>query len=386
MSIYELAILGTPTEKQRQTLRNTLGNLIEDFDLGINEGVAIRGSADFHERNIKAAGAVAYFCDESVPAVDVLDEIVASCTPIIPVVAEPVSFAVVPDTIAGVNGLKQRAEDPQMLEIATALLECVGLLRVQRRVFVSYRRIESRTAAVQLHDALSSKCFEVFLDTHDIRAGDPFQDVLWHRLCNSDVLVMLDTPGYFENKWTRQEMGRALAKGIHVLRVTWPKHKPNRMTDLAETIYLDESELEGFDGPIVEPTIEQIVLDVERLRSRSIAARFLAITGKLKSEVIKVGAVVDGVGAHRAIGISLINDTKVWAYPVVGVPSAELFNDIADKARYSHGGQVPILVYDDIGIRSRWADHLDWLNENIASVNLLKLSQAGWELAAIGED
>ena len=43
------------------------------------------------------------------------------------------------------------------------------------------RRAESRAAALQLHDLLTARGFDVFLDTHDIRLGDPFQDVLWHQ-------------------------------------------------------------------------------------------------------------------------------------------------------------------------------------------------------------
>src|SRR3546814_4229054 len=46
------------------------------------------------------------------------------------------------------------------------------LFRSQRRVFVSYRRVESRAAALQLHDLLASRGFDVFLDTRDIRPGD----------------------------------------------------------------------------------------------------------------------------------------------------------------------------------------------------------------------
>src|SRR3546814_19611311 len=84
-----------------------------------------------------------------------------------------------------------------------------------------------------------------------MRPGDPFQDVLWHRLVDSDVMVMLDTPTYFDSRWTRQEIGRARAKEIQVLRVIWPEHTPNKLTDLAETIYLEPVELEGPDGPIV---------------------------------------------------------------------------------------------------------------------------------------
>jgi hypothetical protein len=193
------------------------------------------------------------------------------------------------------------------------MLECVGLLRRQRRVFVSYRRIESRTAALQLHDLLTSRGFDVFLDTHDIRPGDPFQDVLWHRLCDSDVMVMLDTPTYFDSRWTRQEIGRARAKEIHVLRVVWPDHKPNKLTDLGEAIYLDQVQLEGTDGPIITETADAIVLGVERLRSRSIAARYMSITGRLRADVEKIGGRIEGIGAHRAIAIRLLDDRKIWA-------------------------------------------------------------------------
>src|SRR3546814_13994008 len=82
-------------------------------------------------------------------------------------------------------------------------------------------------------------------------------------------MVMLDTPTYFDSRWTRQEIGRARAKEIQVLRVIWPEHTPNKLTDLAETIYLDPKELEGPDGPIVAQTADTIVLEVKRLRSRS---------------------------------------------------------------------------------------------------------------------
>jgi TIR domain len=68
----------------------------------------------------------------------------------------------------------------------------------------------------------SARLFDVFLDTHGIAPAEDFQTMLWHRLCDSDVLVMLDTPNYFGSRWTSAEFGRALAKGIAVLRVGWP--------------------------------------------------------------------------------------------------------------------------------------------------------------------
>lgn len=246
---------------------------------------------------------------------------------------------------------------------------------------MSYRRTESRDAALQIHDLLMRKGFDVFLDTHDIRPGEPFQDVLWHKLCDSDVLIMLDTPTYFESRWTREEIGRARAKEIHVLRVVWPNHEPNKMADLSETIYLDNEDLENDSGPLTIEKIEEISLKVESVRSRSIAARYMSITGRLRADVERIGARFEGVGAHRAIAIRLIDDRKLWLYPVVGIPTAETLNDIAIKARSNPDKGFPVLVYDDIGIRKAWSDHLQWLDENIKSVRGLKITQAAWSLA-----
>lgn len=196
-------------------------------------------------------------------------------------------------------------------------------------------------------------------------------------------MVMLDTPTYFESKWTRQEIGRARAKEIHVLRVVWPEHKPNKMTDLAETIYLEQHELEAADGPIITKTVDQVIIAVEALRSRSIASRYMSMTGKIRAEVTKIGAVFEGVGAHRALAIRLSDGAKVWAYPVVGVPTAELLNDIAIKARNANQTGAPILVYDHVGIGAAWAAHLTWLDENITSVRAIRVAEFGWAVVGL---
>lgn len=383
MSLYELAILGSPTGVERETLTETLRGMVEDFGLTLGTDVLVHDGATVSGRDKRAAFAAAFFGAPNMADLEAARELVRASAPVIPSVAADGDFGgQVPDFLQPSNGLKRRADDAAMAELAAALLECIGLLRRQRRVFVSYRRVESRAAALQLHDLLSARGFDVFLDTHDIRPGDPFQDVLWHRLVDSDVMVMLDTPGYFDSRWTRQEIGRARAKDIQVLRVIWPEHVPSKLTDMAETVYLDPAELAGADGPIVDAVAEAIVLRVERLRSRSIAARYLSITGKLRADVEKIGAAVEGIGAHRAIAVRLLGDRKIWAYPIVGVPTAEVLNDVAEKARRADQGEVPVLVYDHVGIRDAWSAHLQWLDEQIRAVRTIKVSEAGWALAA----
>lgn len=383
MSIYELAILGAVTPGDRATLTATLADIVSDFGLTLGDDVVVHNADTLSGRHKPAAFACAYFGGNAQQDLEAAQELIRASAPIIPTIAAGADFNVhIPQLLQPINGLTRRADDPNMTELASAMLECVGLLRRQRRVFVSYRRVESRAAALQLHDLLASRGFDVFLDTHDIRPGDPFQDVLWHRLVDSDVMVMLDTPTYFDSRWTRQEIGRARAKEIQVLRVIWPEHTPNKLTDLAETIYLDPEELEGPDGPIVAKTADTIVLEVERLRSRSIASRYMSITGKLRADVEKIGASVEGVGAHRAVAVRLLDGEKIWAYPIVGIPTAEILNDVADKARRAEQQEIPVLVYDHIGIRDAWNAHLRWLGDHIRAVRTIKVSEAGWALAA----
>ncbi len=387
MVLYELAILGCYSKEDDQTLRATLGSMISDFGLAIDDQVRIYDADTVANRDLGSAFAAVYFGGPSHKDQEIAQRLLLESVPVIPSVGADGGYEVeIPKFLQPANGLRRRKDDPEMTALAAAMLECVGLLHRQRRVFVSYRRIESRAAALQMHDLLTARGFDVFLDTHDIRPGDPFQDVLWHRLVDSDVMVMLDTPSYFDKRWTRQEIGRARAKEIQVLRVIWPEHKPNKMADLAETVYLEAAELEGPDGPIVSATAEDIVLRVERLRSRSIAARYVSITGKLRADVLKIGGSVEAIGAHRAISLRLTNDKKVWAYPVVGIPTAESLNDVAEKARRADRGAAPVLVYDHIGIRQAWTDHLLWLDENIRSVRAIKVSEAGWTLAAWDEE
>jgi hypothetical protein len=383
VSTYEIGLLGDVRNPDRDILAATVTKLVAVFDLLVGRDVMIRTGDSFNEREGHSATSVAYFGGPVQADHALARRALTSSIPVIPTIAADGDFGtLVPSFLLGANGLRRRADDPEMMELAVALLECIGLLRHQRRVFLSYRRVESRNAAVQLHDLLSGRGFDVFLDTHDVRPGEPFQDVLWHRLCDSDVMVMLDTPTYFESKWTRQELGRARAKEIHVLRIVWPDNTPTQQTDFAQTFYLDRADLKGGDGPIIGEVADQIVLAVECLRSRSIASRYMSITGKLRAEVQKIGGELDGVGAHRAISVRLPDDRKIWAYPIVGIPTADLLNDVAEKARRADQRGIPVLIYDHIGIRGHWTAHLKWLDENIQTVRAIRVAEAGWALAA----
>jgi hypothetical protein len=108
----------------------------------------------------------------------------------------------------------------------------------------------------------------------------------------------------------------------------------------------------------------------------------MSITGKLRAEVEKIGGTIEGVGAHRAISLRLPDSSKLWAYPIVGIPAADLLNEVAEKAMKADQRERPILVYDHIGIRDQWVAHLKWLDQNISTVRAIRVAEAAWTLAA----
>ncbi len=377
---YELIVLGAVTPPELEALRVNLETVAAEFQLALGSEIALRTLTDFADHNREASITALYFGGNPQQDAALVDLLEADKVPIVPVVRKgDKAEDVLPVEIAAINAAFLDPDDLTLSVPFAVALECLGLLHRQRRVFVSYRRTESREAAVQLHDELSGRGFDVFLDTHDIRPGTLFQEMLWHRLVDCDVVVMLDTPDYFSSKWTSLEIGRSQSKGIQILRLVWPGHEPTRKLGLSDTIQLGAADLTP-QHQLTAAMINTVARRAERLRSRSIATRQLSLAGRLAMEIKAIGGTIEGIGAYRAMAIDLPNGTKLHAYPMVGVPTAELLHEIDSKAASAKHGRFPCLVFDDVGIRPAWREHLAWLDAKIHGVRALKVNGAGWEL------
>lgn len=382
MAQYELIVLGSPSNEDLSVLGDRLAETAKAFGMTMPDDLIIRTAKSMGSRKVTSSTAALYFGSDPAVDAELVDELEAARVPIIPVVPVGASVsASVPAEIAETNAFFADPSDKRRERLSAVALEVLGLLRRQRRVFISYRRDDSREAAVQIHDELSARGFDVFLDTHDILPGDLFQEMLWHRLADCDVVIMLDTKDYFGSKWTKQELGRSLAQGIHILRIVWPGHTPSRHLSLSDTVQLEAADLHPSKR-LADPVIKEIIYRTESLRSRSVATRHRDIAGTLRIEVERLGGKFEGIGAHRAMSLTLPNGLSIQAYPVVGVPTAELLNDVHEKALAAGHGRFPCLVYDHHGIRPTWMAHLKWLDSCVREVRALKVFDAAWELAA----
>jgi hypothetical protein len=373
--LYELAVLGTPSDTQMHELEQLVSQTVRLFGLRLGQEVAwLVCPEEFNPEQQKAAAAV-FFGGKDAPQIN-LPSLSRKAIPVLPVVSDLTKVQEeIPASLRLLNCLAYNAGGAQ--RVVTALLECAGLLPRQRRVFVSYRRDEARQAALQLFDAFSSRLFDVFLDTHGIAPAEDFQAMLWHRLCDSDVLVMLDTPNYFASRWTSAEFGRALAKGISVLRIGWPDATPSVRTATASRVELLAEEIDPATGLLVDEAITRICLQLEAVRSQSHAVRHLNLVSHLRHHIERIGGNISGVGLKKAVYIRLANGRDVVIHPTVGVPTSMTLHEAVIHAP-DHSVAV---VFDPVGLHPAWLEHLDWLGRHIQTARWVKSTEAAWQFA-----
>ncbi len=374
-ALYQLAVLGAPTDAQVSELQAIIGKAVGMFNLRLGYEVGWEVCPEEFNPDQQRSSAAVFFGGEEPPLANV-EKLLKRGIPLLPVATDANRVnAEIPIMLQSLNCLTYSAGGSQ--RVATAMLECAGLLPRQRRIFISYRRGEAREAALQLFDALSARLFDVFLDTHGIPPAEDFQTMLWHRLCNSDVLLMLDTPSYFESRWTSAEFGRALAKGICVLRVGWPDSTPSVRTATASRAELLPEEVDAVTGCLLDSAVERICLQLEEVRSQSHAVRSVNLVSNLRNAIETIGGQFVGVGENKAVYIQLPDGRNVVVYPTVGVPTSTTLHE----ASISSPDKSVAVVYDHVGLDPRWLGHLDWLGQHIHSARWVKASEAGWQFA-----
>lgn len=376
MALYEIAVLGDPSPEQSRDLERGLQEAADAFQLRFGVDLILQINPDRFAPPQRTTAVAVYFGAQGGGATTVRDVLDPTSVTVIPVASTEDR---VPDEIpAELRFLNCHLSDRGGADrLNSTVLECLGLLRRQRRVFLSYRRNEARAAALQLFDALSSRGYEVFLDTHGVARAVDFQEALWHKLCDVDVMVMLETPTYFKSRWTREEFGRALAKNIGVLRVQWPDTTPSIDTQTCSRVEIIPQEVDTITGALAPATLDRIADQLERFRSLSFAVRRISAMTQLTAAVESIQGRVLGVGSHFTMHVQLPSGDDLSVTPVIGVPDSNSLHEAMVRAN----GQPTAVLYDHVGVLPSWNDHLQWLGQNIPRAYWIRSSQAAWDLA-----
>jgi TIR domain len=378
MALYQVGLLGAVDAARVARMKLTLRELVTP--LGLANEVEVIARFDYHPKKDHSSVALYFGAEGLNPDEAALVRLMREGTPVVPMVPDLKKFSkMIPSCLRAINGLELLQSDKKLVRPANVALEVLGLMPRQRRIFLSYKRLESTQAALQLFEYLSSLKFDVFLDTHGVPPGDDFQEVLWQRLSDSDVLVMLDTDNYFDSRWTKLEFGHALAKSLVPLRLGWPGVKQSPRSYVAESVQLSAADFEAGGKRLRAATLEIAGLAIEKARSRGIALRSSELNDAVIVAVQKIDGRFFALGPKRTIVVELYSKHKVLIYPSIGVPTAEHLHEAslldADGSRR--------VVFDDSGVSRRTQGHLDWLDGQVKSARLMRKGNAAWELAAL---
>ncbi|HEX5753743.1 MAG TPA: toll/interleukin-1 receptor domain-containing protein [Archangium sp.] len=373
---------GGHSARLRATLERHLATL------GLEPGSALRvlDEASFPSRDPFLPLATVYFGGprQDPASTALLAQLRAEGLFILPVVPSLSQYrALVPPVLAPIHGEELRPSDPALEHVAARVLEELRLLRSRRSVFISYKRDESHGVALQLYQALDARSFDVFLDTHSIRRGEDFQPMLWDRLGDADLLLLLDTPHAFTSVWVEQELARAHNLALGLLQLIWPApHQRTLGTELCEPLLLQPSDFQGPSSDaastLVPGTVEALVARAEAVRARSLASRRTRVITELckQAEAEHLEVVVQHTGhlelRHPSHGFTHL-------FPLVGHPDSALLHELAERcARVGPPSPRGLLVYDPLGIWQRKDSHLRWLNEFLPTRSLPITEVLAW--------
>ncbi|MGY3892858.1 toll/interleukin-1 receptor domain-containing protein [Aeromonas enterica] len=365
--LYNIFIIGKHTAAQVKWLIESISKLSAPCGLSLKKDISIHISVapiDISTHTLIPA-VIFYFCDNE-SSID-LKWLIGKQKPIIPILSNAdFNFENLPSDLKHLNCMYFTKQSVPL--VVSAGFECLGLLPKQRRIFLSYRRIESKAIAHQLFEALSARQYSVFLDTHIIRPSEEFQTVLWHNMSDSDVMIMLDTETYLSSRWTAAEFGRAQATGIAILRVGWPMVKRSLQLSLSDNIQLSVNNFLPF-GKLKAYFIKRICDKVEETRSKSISYRAFVMKNKAHELLSNIGANVYATGPKFITHATLSNNVQVAIQPHIGIPTSRTLYDMPSNKKHKN-----IVLYDEIGIHPDWQKHIEWLDKNIFNGYYLPLN------------
>ena len=366
---YQLIILGTRKYPIVEEILNQIETKITDLKLPKNIlNIINRDNIDTEYVGNQPAFSI-YFGDKEgkFNDLDITKKLIEDGTMVLPIFYTDFSKEI-PKILENQNGIQ--FDNNELDRIANIVLQAFELLRNTRKVFISYKRSESTSVAIQMYEALESHNFDVFLDTHSIEKGEPFQDELWHRMTDCDVILLLNTPGFLESHWCKKELAEAGSKQIGIVQLIWPNHTIEPISHLSYPLKLKNSDFEkGIyndkdNSKLNNTKIKEIVQQVESVRARNLASRQDNLITEFRKIAKQCGRNII-IQPERFLTEELSGKNIIYI-PTIGIPQSTDCQsaEIRHEFEKDPNNTCIRLIYDDLRIRDKWLKHLDWLNNN----------------------
>ena len=221
-----------------------------------------------------------------------LDEAKAAAFAILPIGrAEAGLGKLLPDSIRRLNAIIWDGSRDHGVTIARLL----GIVEAERKLFLSYRRVESEALALQLRRALSERGYDVFLDRFSVPPAADFQNRLDQELADKAFVVLIETASATNSPWVQHEIAYALSHSIAVLALSLPDADPDgkyAVIDNAFRVDIAPSQLQGASGAtreLLPATLHQVLDEIELQAARQLRRRREQLLGALSDVLFTAG-------------------------------------------------------------------------------------------------
>ena len=381
-SYYQIILLGKVDERLT-SIKESLFSRLKDFNIN-PDFIKLIDSDKYAIRDAKYPTIAIYFGGDKSKTLH-LSNLIDESVVIIPVVkSNELVPTELPDEICHINALPINETNNNTERLVSIIFENFRFLRKERKVFISYRRIDAQGTADKLYDILDANGFDVFLDTRSVPPAHNFQDQLWHRMTDSDAIILLDTPRFRTSRWTKDELMFANENNIHILHILWPQQKEEGIASFNQFIKLTSKDFKmkslGRKGipytgkNITKKTLKNIVIKTEQLRARAISLRYKYLVDNF-CDAARDAGYNPSVQIDQWIAIADWKDKGLAVIPAIGVPTADRINEIYNAVENSKfKNSEKWIIYDNRGILKQWLEHLDWLDNHlpIKAVNMTK--------------
>ncbi len=366
---YQIVLMGSK-DARLSALKTAVEARVRDLGMDPNEIAYLDDSNFTNSYDRKRPSFGIYFGNQNKTVPVSLEQLIQDSIVIAPIVTSKNRVSLeIPTELTHINVVEVRMNGDNIPRLASLVFETFRLLRKERGIFISYRRNGSQPLANRLYDELDKRGFDVFIDIRSVPPAVDFQAELWHRMSDVDTILLIDTPGFREGRWTKAELAQANLLGIQTLHLLWPGQAED--SDFAFSRYV---KLLGtdFNGPspgrgatITQAAVNSICDLAEDLRAEAMALRHAHLVDNF-CDAARDLAFDPTVQPERWITVDLKNGSSLAVVPAVGRPTSDRINTIFDSISEHKAADAPIwAIYDSRGIHDNWVKHLKWLDGHL---------------------
>ena len=272
------------------------------------------------------------------------------------------------DSIKHINAFvyNKECKERSNEQLCNVILEKFGIIRNTKNVFISYKREDTSKLANKIWKRLVIEGYTVFLDKKKIDIGVDFMDRIRYAIADADVFILLDSPGYFSSVYTKKEMYAACLSRVPIIMLTKKNAKKAEKYGFIYQYLKSNSKVSDAEYLCLIEKIREIQERTHVYRLSKLRTKFNRFEGN--KEILLSNLYIPNKGDKEICSIRAI----------YGIPKT---TDLEAIQRDEFNPNVKVAaIYDDLCLPKSCYEHVEWLNNEMRGIELIKMSNMQEEI------